>query len=148
MENPSPSPSGVIQYLVSYNASALLTSPEDSIDLWIWGNAETTVTIIAASIPMLRVLFIQAKNSSYRYYGSNSLTGPLSTPGPTNTITITAGSRRGINSHRQDDQSDKSILEESPSANDGKIVQTNEVIVQYHHRRDTSSEEYELGRIA
>jgi len=28
----------------------------DAVDLWLWGNAETAVTIVAASIPMLRAL--------------------------------------------------------------------------------------------
>ncbi|KAK0752652.1 hypothetical protein B0T18DRAFT_305977, partial [Schizothecium vesticola] len=36
--------------------------------LVIWGNAEVATTIMAASIPVLRVLFIQIKTSAERYY--------------------------------------------------------------------------------
>ena len=35
-------------------ANSLATA--DAVDLWVWGNAETAVTIVAASIPMLRAL--------------------------------------------------------------------------------------------
>ena len=35
----------------------------ESIPLWIWGNAETCASIIAASIPMLRVLVRDVKSS-------------------------------------------------------------------------------------
>jgi len=43
----------------------------DGVDLFIWGNAESSVTIIAASIPVLRVLVREVKQT----YGRNSMTG-------------------------------------------------------------------------
>jgi hypothetical protein len=98
---------------------------------------------------MLRVLFLQAKPTDHRYYGSLGPDGPLSSLGPQNTVTITTGPHRKRDSHTRDNQSDKSILDEAASpSNERKIVQTNEVIVQYCHRRDTSSDEFELNRIA
>ena len=41
------------------------------MDLFIWGNAEVDVTIIAASIPVLRVFAREIRTSARRYYISH-----------------------------------------------------------------------------
>jgi hypothetical protein len=60
-----------------------------------------------------------------------------------NTVVVTAGRSRAAQKH--DDWSDKSILQESPSQ--GKIVQTNEIAVEYQDRKDGESVEYEMDHI-
>ncbi|KAH6632708.1 hypothetical protein F5144DRAFT_260347 [Chaetomium tenue] len=44
----------------------------EGITLWIWGNAEVCSSIIAASIPMLRVLFRDAKTSLQHHHRTRS----------------------------------------------------------------------------
>ena len=66
----------------------------DGIDLFIWGNAECAITIIAASIPVLRVL-VRDATYSRRYYKSEDskqieLKGS-STEGNHHSRTLTAG---------------------------------------------------------
>ena len=66
------------------------------MDLFIWGNAESAVTIIAASIPILRALFREfrtsakrsdpasaAKEFSTNFYSKSSSTGDGSRSPPT-----------------------------------------------------------------
>ncbi|KAK3328721.1 hypothetical protein B0H66DRAFT_578817 [Apodospora peruviana] len=94
----------------------------DGVDLFIWGNAESTITIIAASIPILRVLIRDVTNSR-RYYRSDfthrgtmsKLTGG-STGRQSHTLVVTISAGGPLNSHpdsgrkTHDDGSDKSIL--------------------------------------
>lgn len=47
--------------------------------LIIWGAAESAVTIMAASIPVLRTLFRDLKASSRKYYGSRKIEDSAST---------------------------------------------------------------------
>lgn len=98
--------------------------PADGVDLWIWGNAEVCASIIAASIPMLRVLVRDAKSSrNYPsgYYGGGgddtAVTGNYS-----RFVSVTgskhpsqrhpaAGSNSEVELHKMgDDGSDRSIL--------------------------------------
>ncbi|KAK4446246.1 hypothetical protein QBC34DRAFT_305332 [Podospora aff. communis PSN243] len=57
---------GVIGIIKSANFPAML-SPDfaNSVDLWIWGNAETAITIIAACIPILRGLVYSGKRRPF-----------------------------------------------------------------------------------
>ena len=93
---------------------------DDGIDLFIWGNAESCVTIVAASIPILRVLFRDVKASSRRYY--------LSGEGETGSSAVRRTTKRGSASAgaRNDDGSEKSILDGSSqdkSIRGGQVVE-------------------------
>jgi hypothetical protein len=132
----------------------------------IWGDAEIAMTIVAASIPVLRVLLKDVKSSSgrggYRYgydanggdndyaYGSKggtvlrsriSISGGLAPrnfmdPIPKGGAVFTSQRKFGSLPSREkiesDDGSDKSILN-MPVA-PGRIMQTQEINVEYHHR--------------
>lgn len=122
---------------------------DDGVDLFIWGNAESCVTIIAASIPILRVLVRDAKTSYRSYYVSEpndnnntALTG--SRVRGQNSVVVTGGRRDSNHAgNKLDDGSEKSILGGSTSP--GKIIRKNEVVVEYQDRRDGESMEYEMG---
>ncbi|KAK0627851.1 hypothetical protein B0T14DRAFT_424442 [Immersiella caudata] len=66
---------GVTSFIKAYYMPRM-TAPDiyDMIDLNYWSNAESTVTIIAASIPVLRVFFNDVKKSvsSKQHYASSS----------------------------------------------------------------------------
>lgn len=49
----------------------LLTVTDDGVTLVIWGNAEAAVTIMAASMPMLRMLFRSVRPSRRRHHSSH-----------------------------------------------------------------------------
>ncbi|KAK3693299.1 hypothetical protein B0T22DRAFT_369447 [Podospora appendiculata] len=133
----------------------------DGLILFMWGNAESNVTIVAASIPILRVLIRDAA-SSRRYYKS----GQGSDPTRDNSkftgakqshavVTISGGpldSQVDMQKQMADDSSDRSILGgDHPGAlktgPNGKIVQTQDFSVRYHTRdakKDRESDEYEM----
>ena len=125
------------------------------------------MTIVAASIPILRVLVREARTTARRYYASKeggasggggsglrSRTGRGGTQ--LNTVVISSGplssAARGQGSHHnpnklQDDRSDKSILSDGAyqtAPGNGRIVRTNEINVAYQSRKDTDSDDYEL----
>jgi len=131
----------------------------DGIDLFIWGIAESAVTIVAASIPILRVLVREARTTARRYYvskdGASSGSGLRSKAGRTqnNTVVISSGNlasadRQANISKIQDDSSDKSILSDGPyrasGTGNGRIVRTKEVNVAYQSRKDTDSDDFEM----
>ncbi|KAK3364700.1 putative integral membrane protein [Lasiosphaeria hispida] len=151
---------GIMGIIKTSKIMVMLSSDfADGVDLFIWGNAETTVTIIAASIPTLRVLIRDATNSR-RYYQSGSKgTGTNSSrtkkskaatgPGSNTVVTVSGGPLSSHDPERQkqrhDDGSDRSILGSSEKV--GKIVRTNDFSVEYHKSSgDRGSEEYEMGR--
>lgn len=106
------------------------------------------MTIIAASIPVLRVIVREVKSSARKYYVAGGETYPEGFTkqsrlrSQNNTVVVTA-QRSRMASHKQDDWSDKSILDGN-RPNPGKIVQTNEVAVEYQDRKDAESMEYEM----
>jgi hypothetical protein len=127
-----------------------LTQADDGIDLFIWGNAESCVTIIAASIPILRVLIRDVKTSYRNYYVSeyndNHTASKRSRVRGQNSVVVTGGRRtHTTSSNKLDDGSEKSILEGRTSP--GKIVRRNEIVVEYQDRKDGESVEYELGHM-
>jgi hypothetical protein len=85
---------------------------------------------MAASIPVLRVLFVRAKSSAERYYASGRKGSARlgSNPSRNNTI-VTASRKKGYMAESDeagDDRSDRSILD-TPSPGTGKILQANEI---------------------
>lgn len=123
---------------------------DDGVDLFIWGNAESCVTIIAASVPILRVLIRDVKTSYRNYYVSeqndNNTAPNRSRTRGQNSVVVTAGRRsHNPSTNKLDDGSEESILD--GRASPGKIVRRNEIVVEYQDRKDGESVEYELGHI-
>lgn len=127
---------------------------DDAADLVQWDITETAVTMIAACIPLLRILIREARDSTRRYYhtGARSRTTKagdaqtwIDSDGPagnkTSRTTIDARSFQ-----KGDDQSDKSILDSDTTlAKPGRIKRTEEYSVEYHDRRNGEAGTYELG---
>ena len=105
-----------------------------SADVTIWSCAEVATTIMAACIPVLRVL-LQYIRSSAKEYSSDRYghSGPAShVRGTRGTTTVVTASRNGLKSHagKDDDAgSDRSILS---GENATQIMQTSEYIVEFH----------------
>ncbi|KAK4150474.1 hypothetical protein C8A00DRAFT_46134 [Chaetomidium leptoderma] len=105
----------------------------DGVDLWLWGNAEATVTIIAASIPMLRVMIRDAAGSRRAYGSSDYYKDQDLSSGKRNTrvVTISRGPMASdveIVKQISDDDSDKGILDDinHDAMKMGRIVQTSD----------------------
>ena len=100
------------------------------------------MTIIAASIPILRVFVRDATNTARRYYGA---TGAADTRGTAtrhgynlgsknNTVVITSRPRTARD--KEDDWSDKSIInEQRPPSGTGRMVES-EVGVEYGGKKN------------
>lgn len=109
------------------------------------------MTIVAASIPILRVL-IRDRKASYRgYYVSQhndntaASRSKLKSNNGNNTVTVTGGRRTNNRTTKDDDASEKSILE--GRASPGKIIRKNEIVVEYEDRKEADSEEYEMSHM-
>ncbi|KAI5865176.1 hypothetical protein GGS23DRAFT_412999 [Durotheca rogersii] len=123
--------------------------------LVIWYAAEPSVTIIAASIPVLRALIKGISSSVDRHHLSNSKSGlksqtqsrTKSTPKglcPSSVVTK-IGPRKDKHDPHDDAGSDKSILDavrEPANVEPGRILQTQEVRLSYHERSDNESEQW------
>ncbi|OTB06547.1 hypothetical protein M426DRAFT_9677 [Hypoxylon sp. CI-4A] len=124
--------------------------------LVIWYVAESSVTIIAASIPVLRALIKEISSSIDKYNRSNTNKSGLKsqtkdTPRglhASHIVTTVVGSRRDPHDPHGDASSDKSILDAARAPgkiSPGKIMQTQEVRLSYHDRSDNDSEQgYEM----
>ncbi|CAJ2511703.1 Uu.00g073280.m01.CDS01 [Anthostomella pinea] len=120
----------------------------EGVHLLIWSTAETATTIIAASIPVLRVLFLEMRSSNGRYYEHSSANGtkkPRQGRTGNNTVTVTATGRPRTTQFSKDDDSDRSILH---GTGIGKITKTDEVRIHFHDRSDAESEGIELDTMA
>ncbi|KAK1585766.1 uncharacterized protein LY79DRAFT_518243 [Colletotrichum navitas] len=131
----------------------------DGSRLAIWGACETGVTIMAASIPVLRVLIRDVAASTRKYYGSSgsgidkSRIGHEASLKRTNTATVTTSPQKGSFRRKwdrlTDDQSEKSVQRTEPDIDFGKIIRTNEIVVQYDTRSEIERrhEDYELHQM-
>ncbi|KAK3985074.1 hypothetical protein QBC44DRAFT_275969 [Cladorrhinum sp. PSN332] len=104
----------------------------DGIDLWIWNIAEAAVTVVAASIPMLRVLVRDAKSSRNYHSGYIKETGISGNRSRIVTIQSKAARRESDTEMHKlgDDRSDRSILADNGKKNGG-IVQIVDFTVKY-----------------
>ncbi|RMJ13135.1 hypothetical protein BHE90_004923 [Fusarium euwallaceae] len=108
---------------------------------WIWSMAEPNVTIVSASIPVLRgfIRNVRTRTDSTPRAGTYLKTGDNST-GRFYNRTITAGR---AHPEDQDGASDSSILGRSPQDGDGSsgggITWTTEVSVEYEPRPQTEN---------
>ncbi|KAM7212493.1 hypothetical protein V8F06_012115 [Rhypophila decipiens] len=113
----------------------------DAVSLNYWSNAESTVTIIAASIPLLRVLLKDVTKTIFtkqQYYGASGNTDKISSrlERENNHVTVTARSMHRTRPASQGTESSElDILrkEGSPSKSGG-ILQTSNFVVEYEPR--------------
>lgn len=121
--------------------------PDYGIQLVVWGATEVAVTIIAGSIPLLRVLLSDYKKSRYARseprYGNTSGAAGLSRISRHNgSVLATSGRappRPSLGS--TDGDSEKNILR---GHGDKEIVRTIEVTIDHGHRKDLE-EGYEMN---
>jgi len=103
--------------------------PDDMVDLNYWSNAESTVTIIAASIPVLRVLMndvttsISNKRSYFRSEGATMDATKKSRLQNANSFHTLVSARRPKSPH-------------SLSSDAKGIVQTSHVGIEYSDRKE------------
>ena len=104
-------------------------------DIAIWGAVEIATTIMAACIPVLRVLLQYVKSSAKQYHTTHDPSDSSHLKGTRgNTTTVTGPEARSTGAHPGEDDdtgSDKSILERSVGVGN-QIVQTTEYAVQFH----------------
>ncbi|KAK3314506.1 hypothetical protein B0H66DRAFT_314669 [Apodospora peruviana] len=105
----------------------------DAAVLNIWDSAEVSVTIIAASIPTLRVLFRDLVNSSgkrNKYYTTSDTAGSKS-QGQTHSV-IVKSRQHQLKNNMHDGGSDESILNMAQ----GRIFRTDEIEVKHGDMSD------------
>ncbi|KAK6080593.1 hypothetical protein SCUP234_05139 [Seiridium cupressi] len=118
----------------------------DGVDLVEWGAAETAVTVIATSIPVLRALFSELSSSARSYIKSSSKDGvPGNQSRMTKTTTQISTRQRPVS--RDDDfrdsDSDKSIW---PGGRP-YIMKTDEITLTFDSRRADEEHGYEMGAL-
>ena len=107
------------------------------IELNVWTNAEITVCIIAASIPVLRVLLKDVKSTLVRYGYGGSSSGNSRSRGETfqksnNRATVLAVKSKNSSGSRMDDDSEKDILEfNGMGQGHSGILQKNEFAIEF-----------------
>ncbi|KAL2131951.1 hypothetical protein VTI74DRAFT_4406 [Chaetomium olivicolor] len=112
----------------------------ETLALWYWGNAKIFLSIIAASVPMLRVLVCDVKSLSRGYHGGCYVDKDTVMPSNhSRFVTITSRARPAPTSsvvelHKLgDDRSDRSILGKTVPGHSGNgIIQVTEITVKYN----------------
>lgn len=104
----------------------------DAVPIAYWSHTEVATCIVAASIPVLRVLLREKRHLARKYYKESTSS---STKNKNNTVCITASR---VKSQRSDDRSDKSILDGDAGVS-SRIVTTNEVSISYQDRKEDDS---------
>ena len=115
---------------------------DNSVALVIWGAAESAVTIMAASIPVLRTLFRDVKVTINRIYApdqSNATKASKFDRSQNNTVTVSAGGSSRLEEETRE-SNEKAYVRESM----GAIVQTMEIEVEYR-KADNYSDTQESG---
>jgi hypothetical protein len=112
-----------------------LTPADEAVDLNYWSNAESTVTIMAASIPILRVLVRDVKKSfPSRRYASGNISGDAATGksklGSSNTMFVAMADRNRSRTS-EGTESELSILRGKESSLQGRIVRTNDYKIEF-----------------
>ncbi|KAK4227352.1 hypothetical protein QBC38DRAFT_499480 [Podospora fimiseda] len=114
----------------------------------IYDTAEISVTIMAASIPAMRVLFKDLRSSARgssgrRYYQTSVPQYGANRSGIVVTVKAEGGERDDSGPGGRDDMSDRRILGSETRSGDGKIYRVDEVEVvsTYSHKRGRLSDE-------
>ncbi|KAK4443775.1 hypothetical protein QBC34DRAFT_199162 [Podospora aff. communis PSN243] len=128
----------------------LLANPDFtyvSAPLIIWGAAESGVTIMAASIPVLRTLFRDLNTISRKYYNNSSgsktatttRSGVMSRYGDPNANTVVVSA--AIGPYTEDVMTSSSSSEKSPMRESyGQIMQSTEVMIAVEYRKGEERE--------
>lgn len=128
----------------------------DGVDLFIWGNAESAITIMAASIPILRVL-IRDANISRRYYKSRDskameLKDTSSGGKHSRTLTdsennlvvsVTAAPKVYMSDGRAPVVNEKEVEDNwrgPRTTGQGQIVRTEDFHIEYHNRKSMAND--------
>jgi hypothetical protein len=113
---------------------------------------------MAASIPVLRVLFKEVKSSARKYYNGSDDYSHKSQIG-NNTVIVSANkvlppgrtlsTSRRIKPVKSDDCSERGILPEELGPENGIIIRTDEITLRYHDRKtsDENNEGYEMDKL-
>jgi hypothetical protein len=149
-----------------YTTTNRCVTTDTSVELVIWSAAESTITIIASSIPVLRTLVHAHASQYYNKSGGDnsaesgrlpSFVKPLSKSHTRTTSNAAAANNNNRNNiNRQDDQSDRSILyrrdgnstpniSHQPSCQD--IIQTTKVTIEFREREEDDGYQYELDEL-
>lgn len=103
---------------------------------------EPTVTIMAASIPVLRVFLKEHTPTITRFYGPGTRkVNHCSTDRHGTTVTVGVGQGQTHIDQRPDDCSDRGILHRQ------NIIQSSEVSIEYTSRNETDNISYEMERM-
>ncbi|KAH7007334.1 hypothetical protein EDB80DRAFT_751959 [Ilyonectria destructans] len=133
---------GITAILKTKNLTLLLKSDfYKSVQLTIWDTTESFVTIMAASIPVLRVLIREAKSSARKHYHAEDGHNTYHTQIVSRTHTSELQATRSAQDPTADDGSDKRILKPHKG-----IFCTNEVAVEYHPKEATKTYEMRAYR--
>jgi len=125
-------------WVIRANGHTVVVTP-----LILWGAAESGVTIMAASIPVLRTLFRDLNTISRRYYISESKSATQNSRVATtkhvdtNTVVISAGPAP--------DRTNKSSssIERCPLRDSqGQILQSTEVVVAVEYRKEEEEADF------
>ncbi|KAH8648679.1 hypothetical protein BX600DRAFT_442966 [Xylariales sp. PMI_506] len=116
----------------------------DGAPLVIWGSAETAITIVATSIPVLRVLLAQLKHPASRRDGSTWKSMPENTKN-SGIKTNFSGIRARLDSTDDINEtaSDTSILQRGP-----RIVKTSNVTTEYTSNMRDAKGRYEMDNLS
>ncbi|KAK3395474.1 hypothetical protein B0T20DRAFT_35804 [Sordaria brevicollis] len=127
------------------------------VDLFIWGNAETAITIMAASIPILRVL-VRDASISRRYYKSGAskaieLKDSAMTEGKHSrtltdsennlVVSVTAVPKAFMQDGRGPMVNEKNLGDDwrgQRTTGQGQIVRTEDFHVEYHNRKSMATD--------
>ena len=147
MKSPNPCKSHFTPPVSDFPATNQVLFLAPAIDLYIWGNVESCITIVAACIPVLRVFVRDFTTSAERYYFSNSGRTGIHTGthrrtihSNMNTVTITAGRGNQEDSSSHGDDDEQGLTKDSSA----RIMQTKEVAIEFQDSRDEWAEEHEL----
>lgn len=127
----------------------------DGVDLFIWGNAESAITIMAASIPILRVLVRDAAISR-RYYkseDSKAIEPKMSSSGEgkhsrsktdsENNLVVTvvsAGPNKVMSDGRGPVMGEKDDWRAPRTTGQNQIVRTEDFSLEYHNRKSLAND--------
>lgn len=114
------------------------SAPDDGVILFIWGNAESCVTIIAASIPILRVFAREVKTRYYTTHGGDTQrdqNGTRRGGGTAQRSRIGGTAKDKLDSDSWSDTS--AVMPDAPQIGaPGRIVRTSMVAIEYQDRRE------------
>ncbi|KAK3954330.1 hypothetical protein QBC32DRAFT_336455 [Pseudoneurospora amorphoporcata] len=137
--------------------SMLSSDFADGVDLFIWGNAESAITIMAASIPILRVLVRDAAISR-RYYkaedskaielkmsaseGKHSGHSRSKTDSENNLVVtvVSAGPSQVMSDGRAPVMGEKDGWRGPRTTGQNQIVRTEDFSLEYHNRKSMASD--------